>query len=618
MLRMPQAKVSGWHRLKRSARVTYPNNMLFFDTESWRIDVADGKRQLHTLRLGVMCYESLVRGKWVEKWHTFRSPQEFWALIDSYSTRKICIYAFAHNLNFDLFMVDAFGEGLRRGWQVKSLILDQSKMVVKLKRNQTSLCFIDTFNYSKASVEQLGDLLGIPKLSVDFDHTSEEALEVYCRRDVEIIRAFIHTLIEFLKSNDLGGFKATIGGIALNAFKHKLMLSDIWIHRDEKALELEAKSYKGGRVECFRLGSYVGKFYYLDVNSMFPFVMKQYVYPYKLIKVVEPASLDGLLRALNSRYLVIADVKVKVDQPCVGVKAGKLLFPIGEFYTTLTTPELKLVLQHGEILEVKRYVLYEAADLFSAYVTHLYELRKKFKSEGNEVFSEICKLLLNSLYGKFGQKKHRLKVIADNIDLPSGKYRFIDMNQGKEFWSLVLNGVMYRVEECGYADHAFPAISSFCGAYARCLLWSYMLKAGLDHVYYCDTDSLIVDEIGYRNLMDHINPDALGCLKIQTEGEYLELRGAKDYRLGDVVKRKGIRKTAKMKSVDTFTQEKWLKAKSLLGQGLTSVVVIEMQDKRLRYEYDKGTVLADGRVKPYVFGPLCPLSSPLQPTLDSV
>lgn len=56
------------------------------------------------------------------------------------------------------------------------------------------------------------------------------------------------------------------------------------------------------------------------------------------------------------------------------------------------------------MLEVIEGVLFERGNIFKKYVETLYKLRKSFKKEDPK--NLICKLLLNSLYGKFGMNPH--------------------------------------------------------------------------------------------------------------------------------------------------------------------------------------------------------------------
>ncbi|GAI51205.1 unnamed protein product, partial [marine sediment metagenome] len=86
----------------------------------------------------------------------------------------------------------------------------------------------------------------------------------------------------------------------------------------------------------------------------------------------------------------------------------------------------------------------------------------------------------------------------------------------------------------GYVEsfNSFPAISSEVAAYARLYLWELMKQAGEGNYFYCDTDSLFVNESGLYNLGDKLNNTELGGLKIIEKMDWVDIRGLKDYTTG--------------------------------------------------------------------------------------
>ncbi|GAH80478.1 unnamed protein product, partial [marine sediment metagenome] len=178
----------------------------------------------------------------------------------------------------------------------------------------------------------------------------------------------------------------------------------IYIHNNEQAIELERNSYRGGRTECFYLGELKDDNYYIvDVNSLYPFVMRNNLYPVKYVKIYGKMCRKMLSDALNTSS-IIAKVLIDTDEPVYAVRRGRTVFPVGRFWVTLTTPELLYAIEHNHLIKVERAVIYEQANIFKSYVDRFYRLRQEFKSAGVAEYEELCKKMLNSLYGKFGQK----------------------------------------------------------------------------------------------------------------------------------------------------------------------------------------------------------------------
>ncbi|NIQ91320.1 MAG: hypothetical protein GWN93_20850, partial [Deltaproteobacteria bacterium] len=147
-----------------------------------------------------------------------------------------------------------------------------------------SIVFIDLMNYFKMSLAKLGESMGYPKLHIDFNTCTTDELARYCRNDVYVMVQAWKKWTAFLRENDLGVWAPTLPAQAFNAFRHRFMSSDIMIHSHQKALDLERDAYHGGRTEVFRHGFFNTRQYYLlDVNSMYPAMMKHRLFPTALV-----------------------------------------------------------------------------------------------------------------------------------------------------------------------------------------------------------------------------------------------------------------------------------------------------------------------------------------------
>ncbi|GAH77762.1 unnamed protein product, partial [marine sediment metagenome] len=185
--------------------------------------------------------------------------------------------------------------------------------------------------------------------------------------------------------------------------------------------------------------------------------------------------------------------------------------------------------ERGHVVKIKTAVLYEQANIFKSYVDRFYGLRQKFNRAGNAEYVEICKKLLNSLYGKFGQKAEIWEKIGD---CPAERDR---VELCFEFGATRVKQIRYLLGEIfelkGYEEcfNSFPAIPAHVSAYARLYLWELMKQAGVGNYFYCDTDSLIVNEAGLCNLRNQIDKVRLGGVKVVESLNHLTIRGLKDY-----------------------------------------------------------------------------------------
>ncbi|GAI59528.1 unnamed protein product, partial [marine sediment metagenome] len=126
--------------------------------------------------------------------------------------------------------------------------------------------------------------------------------------------------------------------------------------------------------------------------------------------------------------------------------------------------------------------------------------------------------------------------------------------------------------------------------------------AGEGNYFYCDTDSLIINEVGLCRLQEMIDATSLGSLKVVSSPTNIVIRGLKDYSAGTKQVIKGIRRNAVEKRDGVYEQEQWPSFKGLLRAGQTDVYTVKKVTKVLNRKYTKGHVNSDGSIVPLVLG----------------
>ncbi|GAI45466.1 unnamed protein product, partial [marine sediment metagenome] len=255
--------------------------------------------------------------------------------------------------------------------------------------------------------------------------------------------------------------------------------------------DLEQAAYMGGRTECRFLGKVKGNsFVGLDVNGLYPFVMKNNLYPYHLVEYQNSANLEYLDNVLGS-FAVIGKVSIDTDEPAYAVRyKHKIVFPTGRFVTYLCSEGLRYALEHKHIVGIEELAVYQKADLFSGYIDYFAKLKEQYSKEDNKIMRHFAKDMSNSLYGKFAQRR---KIMEANYQIDyKGYYReevFDTITRQTEITTKMFNRIWitYGSELC---PNSFVAISAHVTEYARFYLYKLMKKVGLKNVIYTDTDSI--------------------------------------------------------------------------------------------------------------------------------
>jgi len=399
---------------------------------------------------------------------------------------------FATNLYFDitaLFRNSEYMDDLQFIFRGTHMI--QAKLPIK----DRCLIFLDTSNFYPYSVKQMGDILKLPKLDQpDFigkrmpRDDEKPYIEQYNMRDSEITFKFAELLQDSF--NKMGcKMRITAASSAMDLFKRKYMMNDMFQEPIETIRTLY-QAYYGARSEVFKRGLIKDVNYY-DFNSLYPSVMRN-EYP----DVSSSKSRNIGTKAIIDHYEGISEVVVKCPEdlniPFLPSRIEKkLIFPTGIFKGWYSNVELRYAEKMGyDILEVGKQIYYTKTHFpFKHYVEDLYAIRKE-KKANNDSTELIIKLLMNSLYGKFGQKFYGKQKII-NIS----KLSFDEINRLSEnAKTMISKNFMYINDDnpSYIPTHIMPIYALYTTSFGRIKL--YETIRNLTDVVYCDTDSIITSD----------------------------------------------------------------------------------------------------------------------------
>lgn len=602
---MPTSKRKA-HLLRRLKAAPLPTRIVIVDTETKPHVVSDGVTQ-NILWFGWAVYmRRHSHGGWSDpQWFRFTTVTAFWDWVEDLVPEKTALYMFAHNLSFDEQVLMGFTEMDDRDWRLDLAILEEPPSILQWTKGKRKVIFLDSLNWFLMSLERLGVELGIEKLDMPSYEDSPQDWDTYCRRDVEVLIRALLEWFDRITTWELGGFKYTIASQAFTAFRHRYLNHKIFIHTDEHALALERESYYGGRTEAFFIGKVDEPLKVIDVNSMYPHVMSAEQFPRWYLSTEQAMSLYDLDRTLPD-YAVVVDCLVETDEPVYPVRYNnKLIFPTGRFRTVLSTPEVRYARKHNHILRTYAVSVYDQAPIFADYVRDMYARREEAKRTDDTIQNLHTKLLLNSLYGKFGQRGFTWDSTDADVPGDVGIWKVFNLDTREYETFRVIKGNVFMEKRANEAHNSFPAIAAHVTAAARIKMWEALKLVGNRNVFYCDTDSMVLNQSGFEIMKPHLDPTELGAWSLDYETETGEFYGAKDYIIGDRRKMKGIRWNAIEIASGVYEQDMFRKITGGLRRGEVDRQLVIRIRKRLARHYDKGVVGPDGWVSPITL----PLSS---------
>jgi len=592
------------HQLKPLQPGNMPGHVIFFDTETFLIPENEQEVR-HLLRLGVMAYVRFRNDRRRTRFEpvTFTTTEAFWERVFLHTHPKRTLYLVAHNVLYDIAVLQFIPYLDSAGFHLESMYVTYSTVILRYRRESEQIIIMDNRNLFPGKLEQWGERLGLEKLPMPEENAPFEAWETYCRRDVHIMVESWRRWLTLIREEKLGPFRLTIAGQALAAFRSRFMSHTIWVHADAEAIRTEREAYRGGRTQAFYVGRLEnGPYYKLDVNSMYPYVMREEEYPVCLIGRRDNVTLPELEIRLRM-YNVIANVTIRTNIDAYPVRySNRTIYPIGEFRTTLCTNELRYALARDDIVKVHYLYYYRPRPIFRTYVDYCIQRKVEAERKNDPVGRYLWKLMMNSLYGKFGQKACELQLMGEDPWCEFGVIPWLDAKTGERTLVYVIGHRAYRVVRDKEGFNSFVAIAAEVTANARMYLFSLIQVAGRNNVFYCDTDSLIVNQQGYDNLRHLLSDTELGKLKLEGIAEEIELRAPKDYSFGGEDKIKGIPKSARQLEPGVFEFDFWPRLGTLLRNPDKGGYWTERRIKRLRRKIEYGIVTDSGWVKPYKVG----------------
>jgi len=425
-------------------------------------------------------------------------------------------------------------------------------------------------------LREVASWLGMKKWTLPDFNADDETWFTYCENDVRIELAALQAWLKFCADNNLGYFAPTIAGQAFNAYRHRFMQHPIYVHVHSDIIGIERASYYGARCqEYWRGRAPTHDYVHLDCNSMYGSVMLEHPYPTKQVAHHGPIAVDHLETILQTQA-AIALVRVATDVPAFPLRVGaRVVYPLGNFVTSLATPELRLAIEYGYLREILEVVTYEQAPIFRDYVRHFWRLRQDAKERGDEYVSRVGKRFLAALHGKFGQRIWTSQLILAGTNMKDEIWTEYDIEdrEWNEYRSIA-GRLERRIREVNGRD-TVVAIPAHVASYARVKLWRLMVEAGLSNVLYVDTDSLIVRREALKRIGHYIKPHTLGGLRVINQSRVLYIRAPKWYRFGGEVKRVGVSFHAREVNWDKFEQDNFHSMRWSLSHDHSGAAIVE-------------------------------------------
>ena len=397
------------------------------------------------------------------------------------------------------------------------------------KKKVNKVTIYDSLKILNFSVDKIAKAFDLPirKLKLDYKAYREVGHELtkeevdYIRNDVEIMARALKFMF------DEGLNKMTIGSDALADYKNRCKYFKKYFPILAYEIDHDIReSYKGGftYLNDIYKGSMVGEGIVLDVNSLYPSCMKNEILPFGEPLYFEGKYQENRLYSLYiQKFTCIFNIKEN-KIPSIQLKNNMSFMPNeyikssnGDLVTlTLTNVDLELFFNQYNVRNITYHggwAFKGVKGLFTEYIDYWTERKIQAKKDKNNVIYLISKLMLNSLYGKFG--------LNPNV---RGKFPYLDED----------GVIRYMLSPLERRNPIYIPVATFITSYARRktivtsqAIKDYSLaKYNKDYYIYSDTDSIHLLDMDEEELKQFVDIDdyRLGAWKLESRfsrGKYL-------------------------------------------------------------------------------------------------
>ena len=377
------------------------------------------------------------------------------------------------------------------------------------------------------------------------------------------------------------------------------------------------KGYTGGSVDVFiPYGEDIRGY---DVSSLYPYVMKYFPMP-----VGNPTFFEGdiLFDGLFTDNKPFGFFEVEVTAPeglkipilqtrFKGENGSRTITPLGSWTGTYFSEEIYNAMELGYKFKILRGYLFEKEYIFKEFVDTLYIL--KANSEKGSPDYIVSKLLLNSLYGRFGmnpEMENHLILSKENAIKYYDKYEItdvVDLKNGKEIVSFFDN--IESQDNNNKVLNISIAISAAVTACGRIHMSKFKTMKGIN-IYYSDTDSIFTN----KELDQSFIGNDLGKMKLEhhfKKAVFLapKVYGGVDFNNKEYVKVKGLKNPINFNELldllnkDSkleINQEKWHRNISKGEININKeIYTLMITDNKRKLVYDSNNNFID--TLPYIF-----------------
>lgn len=527
----------------------------------------------------------------------YQDAHSLWLDVSDFTRPNARTLIWAHNLSYDLRIARALHILPELGWTLGAINLDGTSTWAKWTRDDHTLVMADFTSWATVPLARIGRWLKIEQKPRPENQDDIEGALERCRGDVEILSAAVVNVLEWLDKNDLGNLQITGSGQAMTAFRHRFMTHKILVHDDKAARRAERRALWAGRTEAWKHGSYTTtRTYEYDLPRAYATCARDLEVPTVYVGSVSNASVAQFRKWRKSRRL-LCNCAIETQHPIVPTSNDdRIVWPVGKFDSWLWDCEVQALLDAGAKVTIGTTYVYTSEPCLHEWASWILANLDYVNGPHDQLQTRILKQWSRGLIGRFAMQYRSWQEFGTSPDSDLYISRMIHADTPGSTRLLQVGHSLFEQGPMQEGENPIPSITGYITAMCRVRLWDLMNAAGLETLYYVDTDSLIVDGRGRNRLEQRIEHDGAYGLIPKATINRLELHGPRQLVVDGERRYAGVPMRARPTGGEVVVGEVW----EGLGEALrrrhgAAVIVHERafnlqgQDRRRVWQADGST-----------------------------
>lgn len=588
------------HNLRPNEIVWTPPVTVFFDTET-RWEQGELTETHHFRCWSAELHVRRDKRKTVQREDSDHGvfASDLACVLHSWALKHPTIWAYAHNLAFDLSVSRFTTHMAELGWHVTQFAIDSPSPFVRMGNGKSVITFADSFSWLPVALDRISPQSQRSKLPLPANDGDINEWLRRCDSDVTILSHAMLSIMDWWDSNRIGKWSVTGSSSGWNAMRHRIDARRFTINTDPQGIAADRTAVYGGRRGQAVNGPQPrGTYADMDFTSAYPVVAASLPLPQE--RMARFTSLPTGHRWLTSdRHGVIARVRIKTSQPRWPVRHGRRVwYPVGEFWTDLAGPDIAEAALHGALCEIGPGYMHRLGYELKPWADWCLQLAAGADASTPEAVRLWAKHCGRAVIGKWAQRGFSTIPVGPAPGKGWHATEAWDHHSNVRAMIIDFDGKRWQATAEGNADNCYPAVLAWVESYVRVRLGRALdsLPAGSALVW--DTDGILVDLESAASWTPPGEATAPLVMRAKKSYSKVEVTGPQHRVLDGIRQYAGIPASAEQIEPGRYKALLWPKMGWQMTNGTPGSYLRPQQAYRISSTYAPGWVLDDNTVIP--------------------